>query len=190
MTAKKFAAEIGRTARTLRSYHARGLLPPPVRMGRTPCYSDEHLTRMRQVLQLQRHGLPLEAIRALLEPDLVLGELLPLRRAVAIAVRDQPALRDSLVASGILTRRPDGGLDLHGIRALLAARVVTGLPTCQVLGLAANSVNELMPHAHAALTQVRRTVTSEVSDGEIHVDAVRDLAVEVIRICLRQLTSE
>lgn len=190
MTAKKFAAKIGLTARTVRSYHARGLLPPPVRMGRSPCYSDEHLTRMQQVLRLQSRGLPLEAIRALLEPDLVLGELLLLGQAVADAIRDQPDLRDTLMASGILVRRPDGGLDLHGVRALLAARVVAGQPTGQVLDLVADSVNDVMPHAHAALAQAQRTVADHLSDGEIHMDAVRDLTVEVIRVCLRQPTPE
>jgi len=190
MTAKKFAAKIGLTARTVRSYHARGLLPPPVRIGRTPCYSDEHLARMRQVLRLQSLGLPLEAIRALLEPDLVLGELSPFGPAVASAVRDQPELLDTLVASGILTRRRDGGLDLRGVRALLAAKAVSGQPTGQVLDLVADSVKQVLPHARAALALVHGTVRNHLRDSEIHVDALRDLTVEVVRVCLHRPDAE
>lgn len=186
MTAKKFAAKIGLTARTVRSYHARGLLQPPVRIGRTPCYSDEHLARMRQVLHLQSRGLPLEAIRALLEPDLVLGELTPFGPAVASAVRDQPELLDTLVASGILTRRRDGGLDLQGVRALLAAKAVSGQPTGQVLDLVADSVNEVMPYARAALAHVHRTVRNHLPDDDIPAGALHDFAVEVVRVCLRR----
>ena len=56
----------GTTVRSVRVLHDRRLLPPPVLRGRTGWYGDEHVARVRVVLDLQERGHTLAAIRELL----------------------------------------------------------------------------------------------------------------------------
>ncbi|WP_158882721.1 MerR family transcriptional regulator [Amycolatopsis anabasis] len=190
MTIERFAAEIGFTTRTIRSYHARGLLPPPIRIGRAPCYVDRHLARMRQVIRLQRRGLPLEAVRALLEPDLVLGEHLPIDRAINGVARANPALMSALVEAGVLVRRPGGDLRARGVRAVLAARAAAGRGASapQGLGLLAEAIGRVVPHAAEALEAVRAVVGEH--GGEASEDDVTELAIEVLRVGLLRAARE
>lgn len=50
------------TVRTLRFYTTRGLVPPPIRRGRSGYYSADHLARLELVQELQSHGFTLAAI--------------------------------------------------------------------------------------------------------------------------------
>jgi DNA-binding transcriptional MerR regulator len=184
-TVDQFAAEIGCTTRTIRSYHARGPLPPPVRVGRTPYYVDHHLVRMRLVLRLQRCGLPLEAVRALFEPDVVLDESLSVSANVGGAVRGRPDLVDALVCTGVLTRSADGALHVNGIRAVLAARVVaapgtpTGTPLGPALRLLVEAIRRVLPHAEPAAGELRELL----GEGPTHEEIV-ELLVETVRLGL------
>src|SRR5262249_38495348 len=54
------------TARTVRSYTQRGLLPSPG-LGSGARYGSAHLTRLRVIRRLQREHLPLAEIRRRLE---------------------------------------------------------------------------------------------------------------------------
>ena len=51
--------------RTIRYYITRGLLPGPVRGGRGPFYTAEHLTRLQKIREQQERGLTLTAIERL-----------------------------------------------------------------------------------------------------------------------------
>ena len=53
--------------RTLRYYQAAGLLPQAPRVGRSLQYVEEHLHRLRQIAELQSHGLKLGTIRDMLD---------------------------------------------------------------------------------------------------------------------------
>jgi DNA-binding transcriptional MerR regulator len=57
----------GTTARNVRLYQERGLLPPPERRGRIGLYGPAHLDRLRLVLALIARGYPMAAIRELLD---------------------------------------------------------------------------------------------------------------------------
>lgn len=186
MTADRFAATIGLSSRTIRSYHARGLLPPPDRVGRTPCYTDRHLARMRQVIDFQSRGLPLEAVRALLEPDLVLSEIAGLGPAVSSAVRRQPGLLAALAESGVLIRHADGGIGLTGVRAVLAARAVSGQGASidQALAFLATATQEVMPDAEEVLAKVLGVAEEWLPRTGLARGSVAELAVEVIRTCI------
>jgi DNA-binding transcriptional MerR regulator len=50
------------TARNVRAYRTRGLLPPPLRRGRVTRYDRGHLERLRDVQQLREAGVPLRMI--------------------------------------------------------------------------------------------------------------------------------
>jgi DNA-binding transcriptional MerR regulator len=53
---------VGMSVRTVRFYTTRGLVPPPIRVGRSGYYSADHLTRLELVSELQAHGFTLAAI--------------------------------------------------------------------------------------------------------------------------------
>ncbi len=63
----ELAHAAGVTARTVRYYVQRGLLPPPVFRGKDTAYSEQHLLRLRAIRALQERFFPLDAIQATLE---------------------------------------------------------------------------------------------------------------------------
>ncbi len=67
LTIDELAGETGLTARNIRAYQSRGLLPPPELRARTGYYGEEHVARLRQIRELQSEGFNLEAIKRLLE---------------------------------------------------------------------------------------------------------------------------
>jgi Ca-activated chloride channel family protein len=60
----ELAKESGVSARTVRYYVQRGLLPAPIFKGRDTAYSTEHLIRLQAIRRLQERFLPLDAIAA------------------------------------------------------------------------------------------------------------------------------
>jgi len=187
LTIDQLAAEVGLSTRSIRSYHARGLLPPAVRVGRTPYYGRAHLARMRAVLRLQRRGLSLDAVRALLEPDTVLGQLLLPGNLIIAALRADPELFHVLTAAGVLSQRPDGGLGVRSARAVLAARAATrrGLPVGKVLRMLADATAAVLPLAQVAMSRVEAEVRGRHADpGE---EDLLELTVEVFRLSLMRL---
>jgi len=62
---EELARAAGVRVDTIRFYQARGLLGPPERRGRVAIYDADHLRRVRQIRELNRQGLSLEAIRRL-----------------------------------------------------------------------------------------------------------------------------
>ncbi|WP_329100746.1 MerR family transcriptional regulator [Micromonospora sp. NBC_01699] len=186
MTIDRFAAEVCLTPRTIRSYHTRGLLQPPARIGRTPYYDRSHLTRMRNVAQLQGQGLPLEAIRALLDPDLVLGQFILPAATISSVLRTNPDLMHALTNSGVLIRRPDGAFAVFGVRAVLAARAASRpeTPLTDALRVLADAVTAVQPLAEGALSRVRAELLRRVPGGSEQRQELLDLTVEAVRIGL------
>lgn len=182
MTIDEFAAEIGMTTRTVRSYQARGLLPAPNRLGRSPMYDDFHLARMRTVLRLQHRGLPLEAIRVLLAPDLVLRQFLPTGNALVCALRHNPELLHSAIECGVVTQLPDGTLEVRNARAVLAAGR-TGAPIAHTVSVLVQAVSALQPHAESALAEVRRSAQSVPPEN------LAELVVEAFRLAVMSVAS-
>ncbi len=60
----ELAREAGTSARTVRYYVQRGLLPAPEFRGKDTGYGREHLARLRAIRRLQEAFFPLEAIAA------------------------------------------------------------------------------------------------------------------------------
>jgi len=61
-TIAELAGLTGVSRRTVRFYVQRGLVPAPLGAGRGHYYTEDHLTRIRAIRQLQEHGLSLEEI--------------------------------------------------------------------------------------------------------------------------------
>lgn len=62
MTLDELTKRVGMSVRNVRFYTTRGLVPPPIRRGRSGYYSAEHLVRLELVRELQAHGFTLSAI--------------------------------------------------------------------------------------------------------------------------------
>jgi DNA-binding transcriptional MerR regulator len=65
----ELAARSGLPIRTIRWYQSEGLLPKPAKLGRDAVYRDEHLERLKLIVELRDRGLTLTAIRDLLTHD-------------------------------------------------------------------------------------------------------------------------
>lgn len=57
------STRVGMSVRTIRFYTAKGLVPPPIRRGRSGFYSVDHEARLELIRELQAHGFTLSAIQ-------------------------------------------------------------------------------------------------------------------------------
>ena len=62
LTLAELTERVGMSVRNIRFYTARGLVPPPIRRGRSGYYSPDHVARLELVQELQGHGFTLSAI--------------------------------------------------------------------------------------------------------------------------------
>ena len=62
LTLEELTARVGMSVRNIRFYTSRGLVPPPVRRGRSGYYGPDHVARLELVRELQGHGYTLSAI--------------------------------------------------------------------------------------------------------------------------------
>jgi len=98
-TIDELAREASTTVRNVRAYQDRGLLPPPVRRGRTGWYSSSHLARLRLIGSLLSRGYTLGNIAELidaLERGHDLRQIVGLERAISSPWTDEQARHFSL----------------------------------------------------------------------------------------------
>jgi DNA-binding transcriptional MerR regulator len=71
LTLDELTERTGVSARNVRFYASRGLVPAPVRRGRSGYYGPDHVARLELVRELQGHGFTLSAIEKYVEqiPD-------------------------------------------------------------------------------------------------------------------------
>ena len=62
LTLDELCERVGMSVRNVRFYTSRGLVPPPIRRGRSGYYSRDHVGRLELVQELQSHGFTLSAI--------------------------------------------------------------------------------------------------------------------------------
>jgi len=75
----------GTTTRNIRVYRDRGLLPPPLRVGRIALFNDTHLTRLRLITSMLNRGYNIAHVREMLsawEEGKNLGDVLGLETAI------------------------------------------------------------------------------------------------------------
>jgi DNA-binding transcriptional MerR regulator len=117
----------GTTTRNIRVYRDRGLLHPPLRVGRLALFNDTHLTRLRLITSMLNRGYNIAHVREMItawEQGKDLGDVLGLETAIAgtwaaekpqtmaIAeakrlISDEHAF-DRLVGSGLIRIEQDG----------------------------------------------------------------------------------
>lgn len=62
LTLDELTNRIGLSVRNIRFYTTKGLVPPPLRRGRSGYYTPDHVARLELVQELQTHGFTLAAI--------------------------------------------------------------------------------------------------------------------------------
>jgi DNA-binding transcriptional MerR regulator len=62
LTLDELTDRVGVSVRNIRFYTSKGLVPPPLRRGRSGYYTSDHVARLQLVLELQGHGFTLSAI--------------------------------------------------------------------------------------------------------------------------------
>lgn len=151
LTIDQLAMRSGISVRTIRFYAGKGLLPPPRLRGRLGLYGPDHLARLELICELSALGFSLAAIEGYLArmPATADSEAMALQRALLVpwvperleelspAELDRRAGRpltpddlDVLEGLGVIERRPDGKVLLHGGGMLSTAleSLAVGLP--------------------------------------------------------------
>lgn len=119
LTLEELTDRVGMSVRNVRFYTSRGLVPPPIRMGRSGYYSEDHVVRLELVSELQSHGFTLSAIERYLAriPEDASPETVALHRTLIA-----PSLEPSEVVDGDELERRAGrtltDLDLHLLEEL------------------------------------------------------------------------
>jgi DNA-binding transcriptional MerR regulator len=62
LTLDELTSRVGMSVRNVRFYTTKGLVPPPIRRGRSGYYTPDHVSRLELVQELQSHGFTLSAI--------------------------------------------------------------------------------------------------------------------------------
>lgn len=206
LTVDELAARAGVTVRTVRFYGTKGLLPPPVigprRVGH---YSQEHLSRLALIEELQHQGMTLAAIERYLQqlPEGLSAHDLAIHRAVVASWAPDSAEEmnraelerragrplsaedlDRLVAMSVVreaavpgTYRVDLGLLRLGVQLL-------DVPIAHETILAARTV--LLKHTRAAAHELSLLFRDEVSERE-SVEAVKDLSAHMQPLVVQAL---
>lgn len=134
LSLEELTERVGVSVRNVRFYTSRGLLPSPIRIGRSGYYTEDHVVRLELVLELQAHGFTLSAIerymskipkgaspetialhRTLIAPHASPSELVTrdeLERRAGRSLTDDDV--DSIERLGGLTRNPDGTFLVSG----------------------------------------------------------------------------
>ncbi|BBX18394.1 MerR family transcriptional regulator [Mycolicibacterium duvalii] len=101
----------GTTTRNIRVYRDRGLLHPPLRVGRIALFNDTHLTRLRLITSLLDRGYNIAHVKEMLsawEQGKDLGDLLGLESAIAGSWATEKPQRMALSAARRLIDDPAG----------------------------------------------------------------------------------
>lgn len=128
LTLAELTHRVGMSVRTVRFYTTRGLVPPPIRRGRSGYYSAEHVARLELVQELRSHGYTLTAIEGFLAGipgDASPGDIALHRTMLAPWQAEQPVV---LSTEGLAER---AGHELTGeeLETLAALGIIRPGPT-------------------------------------------------------------
>jgi DNA-binding transcriptional MerR regulator len=123
LTLEELTERVGMSVRNIRFYTTKGLVPPPLRRGRSGYYTSDHVARLQLVQELQGHGFTLSAIERYLAgiPDHATPEDIALHRTMLA-----PWMADSRaeVSRTELEQRAGRRLAAHDLETLEALGVL------------------------------------------------------------------
>jgi DNA-binding transcriptional MerR regulator len=121
----------GTTTRNIRVYRDRGLLPPPLRVGRIALFNDTHLTRLRLITSMLDRGYNIAHVREMLsawEEGKDLGDVLGLETAIVGTWTSEKSQTMPVAEAQRLVNDPkafDRLVDLHVIHVDDAQATIT-----------------------------------------------------------------
>ena len=124
LTLEELTTRVGMSVRNVRFYTSKGLVPPPIRRGRSGYYSPDHVARLELVQELQSHGFTLSAIEryvAGIPADATPGDIALRRTMLAPWQADQPVE----MSRGDLEHRVDRTLAPRDLETLTALGIIT-----------------------------------------------------------------
>jgi DNA-binding transcriptional MerR regulator len=124
LTLDELTNRVGMSVRNVRFYTTKGLVPPPIRRGRSGYYSRDHVARLELVQELQGHGFTLSAIERYVAgiPADATPEDIALRRAMLAPWQvDQPVE----MSRADLEKRVDRRLTRKDLDTLAALGIVS-----------------------------------------------------------------
>jgi DNA-binding transcriptional MerR regulator len=123
LTLDELTQRVGTSVRTIRFYTSKGLVPPPIRRGRSGYYSADHVARLELVQELQSHGFTLAAIERYVAgiPSGASTEDIALRRTMLAPWQADRPVR---MSAADLRRRTDRELDEGELHTLVALGVI------------------------------------------------------------------
>lgn len=180
LTLDELCERVDLSVRNVRFYTSRGLVPPPIRRGRSGYYTADHVARLQLVGELQAHGFTLAAIERYLE------------RIPASATPSDIALHRTLLAPWMaeLPVRLDSA-EL----AERAGRSLTDddLQTLETLGIVSPAgdgrLDVALPHLDAGLVLIRLGYPTEAARqaSRVYAEHARAIAEEVTEIFRTQV---
>jgi DNA-binding transcriptional MerR regulator len=126
LTLEELTTRVGMSVRNVRFYTTKGLVPPPIRHGRSGYYSPDHVARLELVQELQSHGFTLSAIERYVAgiPADATPEDIALRRTMLAPWQaDQPIE----MSQTDLEKRVDRALSEDDLDTLAALGIVSAM---------------------------------------------------------------
>ncbi len=95
LSLEELTERVGMSVRNIRFYTSRGLVPPPIRRGRSGYYTADHVARLELVQELQSHGFTLAAIERYVAgiPDTATPEDIALHRTMLAPWQAEPPVQ-------------------------------------------------------------------------------------------------
>jgi DNA-binding transcriptional MerR regulator len=120
----ELTARVGMSVRNVRFYTSRGLVPPPIRRGRSGYYSADHVARLELVQELQSHGFTLAAIEKYVAgiPDAATPEDIALHRTMLAPWQTEPPVQ---LTKAELDRRAGRTLGADDLAVLATLGIAT-----------------------------------------------------------------
>jgi DNA-binding transcriptional MerR regulator len=170
----------GTTTRNIRVYRDRGLLHPPLRVGRIALFNDTHLTRLRLITSMLDRGYNIAHVHEMLsawEQGKNLGDVLGLETAIAGAwaaekpqtmpiaeakrLIDDTAGFDRLIESGLI-RIEDDGLEATVVRP----KLIEAFNEIREYGIAIDKLIDIHEQVLPLIDQISSIL---VTAGAVHV---------------------
>ncbi len=124
LTLDELTERVGMSVRNVRFYASRGLVPPPIRRGRSGYYTADHVARLELVQDLQSHGFTLAAIERYVAgiPDTATPEDIALHRTMLAPWQAEPPVQ---LTRDELDKRAGRALSEDDLAVLTTLGVVT-----------------------------------------------------------------
>src|SRR6478672_5483624 len=123
LSLEELTTRTGVSVRNIRFYTTKGLVPPPIRGGRSGYYTPDHVSRLELVRELQSHGFTLSAIEKYLAavPEDATPEQIALHRTMLAPWQAEAGVE---LTAQELTDRAGRALDAEDLRLLEALRII------------------------------------------------------------------